>query len=145
MIRPLLSLTLTLAACGASAPTPPQVATPAPAPGAVPARDAAPAAAPTPDGRFTVPAGAPVGEPVPIVFSLPGRNGCYGQTQVVTELGDHVVQHAYDTHYRDEMCTQQLVPGGFEVPVTFPTPGTWTGTVRVDGAVRGTYTVEVSP
>lgn len=96
-------------------------------------------------GRLTLSADAvTVGTPVTVGFVKTGLNGCYTQTDVETTVGDMTWTHAYTTAHEGEVCTANIPMGGFSVEVTPDRPGTWTGTVVVDGETAATYQIAAS-
>jgi hypothetical protein len=141
MKRTLLALAV-LAACGTSTP-------PADSAGDAPAPAPAPGVPPVPDhdvGDGAVRISARVlapGQELEVVFVRPGKDGCYRQGPVTTELGDHVITHSYTTSREGDTCTEALVPGGFEAKVKPPSTGQWEGRVIVDGKQVALYFVDV--
>lgn len=157
---PLALTLLTVVACKNGAP-PAATAEPAAKP-AEPAAEPAPAAE-APAAPFQVPADAVVlaedattgrlalsattvaaGTPVTVYFLKTGINGCYAQTDVETTADGAAWTHTYTTSHEGEVCTAMIPMGGFTATVTPSAAGTWTGTVVVDGAPAGSYTIEAT-
>ena len=87
-----------------------------------------------------------VNGPFTVQFRSMYRNGCWTQSEVETSKTGQAITHQYTTKYEGEgkICTMALVPGGFTETMDLE-PGTYNGTVIVDGDTRANYTVTVTP
>ena len=89
-------------------------------------------------------------EPLSIQFNTLYPNGCWMQTEAehkITKPQDDkpgIVLHSYTTSYEGEgkMCTMGFKPGGFKTELSLD-PGTYKGTIMVDGKERTTYSITI--
>ncbi len=86
---------------------------------------------------------AVVGEEITIVYDSPGRNGCYWQAKVKTEIQDYAITHSYQSGYSGENCTQALVPGGFTSKIILNTAGHYKGIIKHNGIIAAEYLITV--
>lgn len=162
MPRFILLMSTGLLACGGPKPAPPATAdAAAPAPAAEPTYGEGPefrSIVPEPAPEGAIVSGelmtgllvlgtdhTPVGTPVSVRWHLPGRNGCYQQSEVTTVVDGQDITHAYTTDYQGAWCTLSFVPGGFQTSVTLDVVGSFTGHIVVDGVEQATYRLLTTP
>lgn len=153
-----------IAACATPAPEAPTAAAEPAAEEEAPAKDAAPKEEPEAEAPKTAPEPTPdappaatkkpggeggvrlsattvkARQPLTVTFDRPGPNGCYRQSAATLSVEAKQFTHAYKTWTEGEMCTQAMVPGGFNVDVTPYAPGVWTGRILVNDEEVATYT-----
>ncbi|MBM74275.1 MAG: hypothetical protein CMK59_02640 [Proteobacteria bacterium] len=89
-------------------------------------------------------------EPLSVQFNTLYPNGCWTQTEAehkITKPQDTLpgtILHSYTTSYEAEgkMCTMGFKPGGFKTELSLD-PGTYSGTILVDGKERTTYSITI--
>lgn len=86
---------------------------------------------------------AVIGEEITISYDSPGRNGCYRQTGVKTEIQDYEIAHSYQSSYSGEYCTQALVAGGFTSKIVLNKAGKYKGIIKHNGAIVAEYLLTV--
>ena len=84
--------------------------------------------------------------PLTVQFRSMYRNGCWVQSKVETSISQKEITHQYEATYEGEgkMCTMALVPGGFTETMNLD-PGVYNGKVIVNGEVKATYSVTITP
>lgn len=110
--------------------------------------------APTPSGPppnwaqqylQAIPLYSVAGQPVTVTFNLYGADGCYRQSAAKTTVKGDRIRHQYKTWREGDVCTQAIVPGGFETAVTLTEPGTYRGEVLRDRQLVASYSLQVFP
>lgn len=87
---------------------------------------------------------AVIGEEITIFYNSPGRNGCYQQTGVETDIQDYTITHSYQSsYYPGEHCTEALMPGGFTAKIVLNKASKYKGIIKHNGTIAAEYFITV--